>query len=90
MGFHGAPILRNSTLYFQAESNNLLNEPTNVIDGLKVRLLLIGDGAYRACTWFVKSHPNNANLSPEEKLFSKSLCSARVKVEWAFCILKAR
>ena len=68
----------------------MLNEATNVIDGLKVRLLLIGDGAYRACTQFEKPYPSNANLSSEEKLFSKSLCSAGLKVERAFCILKAR
>ena len=40
---HDARILRDSTLYIQAERNILLTEPTDVIDGYKIKPLLIGD-----------------------------------------------
>ena len=44
--FHDARILRDSALYIQAESNILVTEPTDVIDGYKIRPLLIGDRVY--------------------------------------------
>ena len=44
---HDARILRDSALYIQAERNILLIEPTDVIDGYKIRTLLIGDGHIR-------------------------------------------
>ena len=57
----------------------MLTEPTDVIDGYKIRPLLIRDGAYPANTWLVK-----------QKKFNRFLSSARVVVERAFGILKAR
>ena len=70
--------------------NNLLIEPTNIVDGLKVRVLLIRDGAYPVCTWHVKLYLTNANLSTEQALFNKSLCLARNPLERTIDILKAR
>ena len=87
---HDARILKGSALYIQAERSILLTEPTNAIDGYKIRPLLIGDGAYPVNTWLVKSFPNNLNLSQEQKKFNRFLSSARVAVEHAFGILKAR
>ena len=45
---HDARILRDSALYVQAELYILLTEPTDAIDGYKIRPLPIGDGAYPA------------------------------------------
>ena len=87
---HDARILRESALPIQAERNILLTEPTDVIDGYKIRLLLIGDGAYPANTWLVKPFSNNLNLFQEQKKFNRDSSSARVAVERAFGILKAR
>ena len=70
---HDAHILRDSALFIQAERNVLLTEPTDVIDGYKIRPLLIGDGAYPANTWFVKPIPNNLNLSQEQKKSNRFL-----------------
>ena len=64
---HDARILRESALSIQAERNILLTEPTDVIDGYKIRLLLIGDGAYPANTWLVKPFSNNLNPSKNRK-----------------------
>ena len=77
-------------MYVQAEHNIFLTEPTDVIDGYKIRPFLIGDGAYPANTWLLKPFPNNLNLSQEQNKFNRFLSSAKVAVERAFGILKAR
>ena len=77
-------------MYIQAERNILLIEPTDVIDGYKIRTLLIGDGAYSANTWLVKPFPSNLDSSQEQKKFNRFLSSARVAVERAFELLKTR
>ena len=77
-------------MYIQAERNILLTEPADVIDGYKIKPVLIGDGAYPTNTSLVKPFPNNLNLSQEQKKFNRFLSSARVVVERAFGILKAR
>ena len=56
----------------------------------KIRPFLIGDGAYPANTWLLKPFPNNLNLSQEQNKFNRFLSSAKVPVERAFGILKAR
>ena len=66
----------------------MLTEPTDVIDGYKIRPLLIRYRAYPANTWLVKPFPNNLNLSQEQK--NRFLSSARVAVRRAFRNLKAR
>ena len=68
-------------MYIQAERNILLIEPTDVIDGYKIRTLLIGDGAYSANTWLVKPFPSNLNSSQGQKKFNRFLSSARVAVD---------
>ena len=83
-------ILRDSALYLQGESNIFLTEPTDVIDGYKIRPFLIGDGAYPANTWLLKPFPDNLNFSQEQNKFNRFLSSAKVAVERAFGILKAR
>ena len=87
---HDARILRDPALYIQAERNILLTEPTDAIDRYKIRPLLIGDGPYPANTWRVKPFRNNLNLSQEQKKINRFLSSARVAVERAFGVLKAR
>ena len=77
-------------MYAQDERNIFLNEPTDVIDGYKIRPFLTGDGAYPANTWHLKLFPNNLNLSQEQNKFNRFLSTAKVAVERAFGILKAR
>ena len=77
-------------MYVQAERNIFVTEPIDAIDGYKIIPFLIGDGAYPANTWLLKPFPNNLNLSQEHDKFSRLLSSAKVAVERAFGILKAR
>ena len=87
---HDARILRDTSLFTRAQQRQLLANPIKVIEGHRVNPFLIGDGAYPPLTWLVKPFPNRFNLSQEEKKFNKALSSARVTVEQAFGLLKAR
>ena len=73
---HDARNLRDSALYIQAKRSILLTEPTDAIDGYKIRPLLIGDGAYLTNTWLVKPFPNNLNLFQKQKKINR-FCSRR-------------
>ena len=73
-------------MYIQAERNIFLTEPTDVIEGYKIRPFLIGEGAYPANAWLLKPFPNNLNFSQEQKKFNRFLSSAKVAVERAFGI----
>ena len=87
VSIYDARVLRDSALYIQAECNISLTEPTDLIDGYKIRPLLIRDGAYPANTWLVKPFPDNLNLPQKQKTLNRL---RRVAVERAFGILKAR
>ena len=51
---------------------------------------MLPDGAYPLLPWFIKAYNFEPALTRSEKPFNKKLCSARVTVERAFGILKAR
>ena len=57
---------------------------------MRVRPLLLGDGAYPSTTWLVKPYPSNIRLTDTQKKFTKSLPSARVIVERGFGLLQGR
>ena len=87
---HDARNFRNTSLYTQAENGEILTKPEDVIENSRVRPLVLGDGAYPLLTWLIKPYNFGPALTRSEKLFNKKLCSARVTVERAFGILKAR
>lgn len=55
-----------------------------------MRPLILGDGAYPLCDWLVEPFSQDHRLDEAEQKFNKSLSSARVVVEQAFGLLKAR
>ena len=87
---HDARVLRSTSLFAQAERRNILDSTQELINGLLVRPLILGDGAYHPTTWQVKPYSFKLNLSDTEKSFNKHLSSARVTVERAFGVLKGR
>ena len=87
---HDARNFRNTSLYTQAENGEILTKPEDVIENSLFRPLLPGDGAYTLLPWLIKSDNFGPALTRSEKLFNKKICSARVTVERAFDILKAR
>ena len=48
---------------------------------MRVRPLLLGDGAYLSIMWLVKPYPSNIRLTDTQKKFNNSLSSARVIAE---------
>ena len=57
---HDARMLRTSTSYQKFE---LLTRPEKIIEEMRLRPLLLGDGAYSSTTWLVKPYPSNIRLT---------------------------
>ncbi|CAB4017612.1 Hypothetical predicted protein [Paramuricea clavata] len=87
---HDARVLRSSDIFQKAQNGDILTEPLASINGVQVRPLLLGDGAYPLLPWLIKPYPNGAILNCSQRRFNKTLSSARSIVERAFGILKAR
>jgi hypothetical protein len=87
---HDARVLRSSDIFQKAQNGDILAEPLATINGLQVRPMLLGDGAYPLLPWLMKPYPNGAILNRSQRLFNKTLSSTRATVERAFGILKAR
>ena len=87
---HDAQILRVSSLFGEAERNEILAQPTKSIDGFKVRPLILSDSAFPSTMWQIKPFPSRQNLLQHQTDFNKHLSSARVIVERAFDVLKGR
>ena len=87
---HDARILRASNIFTKAENGEILKEPAITLNGVKVRPLLLGDGAYPLLPWLLKPYPITVILNCSQRRFNKTLSSARSTVECAFGLLKAR
>ena len=87
---HDSRVLRNSSLFQQAEQLEILTKPDDVIDNVRVRPLLLGDGGYPLCTWLTKPYHFTPALNNTQKKFNKKLSSARATVERSFGVCKAR
>lgn len=87
---HDARVLRNSELFTKAENKDILKEPVITRNGIQIRPLLLGDGAYPLLPWLLKPYPNNAALNQTQRVFNRTLSSARSTVERAFGTLKGR
>ena len=87
---HDARVFRSSDIFQKAQNGEILTEPLTTVDGVQIRPLLLGDGAYPLLPWLMKPYPNGAILNRSQRRYNKNLSSARATVERAFGILKAR
>ena len=87
---HDARVLRSSELFQRAERREILDEPCKVINGHRVRPLILGYGAYPILPWLMKPFPSAHRLTVPQLRYNGVLCSARSRVEHVFGILKAR
>ena len=87
---HDASILRQTNIFRKAENDDVLAEPSVSVNGIEVRPLLLGDGAYHLLPWLLKPYPVSAVLNSSQRRFNKTLSSARSTVERALGILKGR
>jgi hypothetical protein len=77
---HDARVLRNSSLYREAEAGNLVLHDHHIL----------ADSAYPLRNWLITPFKNLGNLTPQQIRFNKKLSSARQVVERAFGHLKGR
>ena len=87
---HDARMLRASTLFTQAEREEIMVSPLENIQGTNIRPLIIGDGAYPNTSRMVKPYPHNIILDHSQRKFNRTLSSTRSLVERSFGLLKAR
>ena len=85
---HDSRVLKSSSLFHEAEKENILSNPNDVIERTKVGPVLLGDGGYPLNKCLIKPYTFSTALSPQRKKFNKALSSARVIVERAFEFLR--
>ena len=86
---HDARILRNTRLFQRAENRDILCSPVDVIEGLRIRPLILADSVYPLKDWLIKPYIFSPNLAHSEKRFSRRLSASRPTVERDFGLLKA-
>ena len=87
---HDSRILRNTTVFQKAVRREILVAPEDIVENVRVRPIILGDGGYPLSTWLLRPYNFGLNLSPQQKLFNRALSSSRSSVERSFGILKAR
>ena len=87
---HDARILRNTHLFQRAENRDILCSPVDVIEGLRIRPLILADSGYTLKDWLIKPYILSPNLTRSEKSFSRRLSASMSTVERGFGLLKAR
>ncbi|XP_033111060.1 putative nuclease HARBI1, partial [Anneissia japonica] len=63
---------------------------TELINGVQVPLMLLGDPAYPLHHWLMKGFPVRENITREQRRFNYRLSKARMVVERSFGMLKGR
>ena len=87
---HDARVWRATQLYEKLAMAEILQYPEKIIDNIRIKPIILGDGAYPLHANLIKPYPYTNRLSREEIQFNKKLSAARVTVERAFGVLKAR
>lgn len=87
---HDSRILRSTQIFRKIENGQVLNAPEVLINNMKIKPMLLGDGAYPASLWLLKPYPLQENITRERRRFNKALSSSRARVENAFGLLKCR
>ena len=82
-------VLQHTALFHMARKGKILSKPSDQINNVTIKPVLLGDGAYPVSTWMMKLYAYPPNLTRAEKKINKKLSSARVPSERAFCHLKA-
>ena len=87
---HDLRILRSTTVFRMAVRREILVAPEDIVENVRVRPIIVGDGGYPLSTWLLRPCNFGLSLSPQQKLFNRALSSSRSSVERSFGILKAR
>ena len=88
---HDARVLADSPLYGLGQNGTLFPpDKTEVINGVRIPVVIIGDAAYPSLEWLMKPYADNGWLTPSQRAFNNNLSSTRMTVEIAFGRLKGR
>ena len=88
---HDARVFKNSPLFSHCCARTFLPlQLSQVISGVRVPPLIVGDSAYALSDWLMKPFTDNGNLTLEQVNFNKILSMTRVVVENAYGRLKGR
>ncbi|KAM9376849.1 uncharacterized protein KZ484_009302 [Pholidichthys leucotaenia] len=88
--FHGARVLRQSTVWELAGQENLFPPDIRIIDAIRVGYYIIGDSAYPLQNWLLKPFHDTGRLTEEQHMFNQTISRVRGVVENAFSRLKGR
>ena len=86
---HDARILSNSEVFHRGEAGTLVPQSVQILAGVPVPVVILGDPAYPLLPWLLKPYPGTG-LSTKASKFNTRLSRARVVVECAFGRLKGR
>ena len=87
---HDARVLRLSRVFREIGNGNILTRPVEMINGINVKPLILGDPAYPLRPWLMTPFPMVGALTAAQQRFNYRLSKARVVVERAFGKLKNR
>ena len=74
-------MLRLTDVYWAAEDENILMEPTFDLGGTVVRPLIVGDTVYK--TWFIRPFKDDGGLTRDQGNFNREVSKARIVSEHA-------
>ena len=69
---HDARVLWLSGIFDLAENEEILSAPTRMVNGGRLRPMLVGDSAYPLKNWLIKPFSNRGCLSPQKRRFMKN------------------
>ena len=83
-------VFINSSFYREMESDTLFLNRKRTINGIDIHLLILGDPTYLALPWLMKSYPEHAHMTRQQRNFNYRQSRARIVIENAFGRLKGR
>jgi hypothetical protein len=89
-GVHDGGRFKRCSLYAQLKSQEILQEPINIIQGMKCIPFLIDDVVYSICTYLQKNWKTYNPLDVNNIRYDSNMNSRRVVIENAFGSLKNR
>ena len=87
---HDTGVFAHSNLCKKITHGHLVPNKSITISGAHIPLYMIGDSAYPMQSWLMKSFAHNSDLTAHQRHYNYRICKARIVVENAFGLLKAR